>query len=84
VAPLRALIPDFAALLTAPADPATTARIERAPTVGRPLGAPEWIAALERRLGRRLAPGERAQSPEWTGTPSGNCRCCESSSKLSP
>jgi putative transposase len=56
VAPLRALIPDFAALLTAPADPATTARIERAPTIGRPLGAPEWIAALERRLGRRLAP----------------------------
>ena len=49
--PLRALIPDFAALLTAPADPATTARIERAPTIGRPLGAPEWIAALERQLG---------------------------------
>jgi putative transposase len=58
VAPLRALIPDFAALLTAPADPATTARIERAPTIGRPLGAPEWIATLERQLGRRLAPGK--------------------------
>src|SRR6476469_8321460 len=54
VAPLRALIPDFAALLTGPADPATTARIERAPTIGRPLGAPQWIAALERPLGRRL------------------------------
>jgi hypothetical protein len=44
VAPLRALIPDFAALLTGPADLATTARIERAPTIGRPLGPPEWIA----------------------------------------
>jgi putative transposase len=41
VAPPRALIPDFAALLAAPADPATTARIERAPTIGRLLGAPE-------------------------------------------
>ena len=63
VAPLRALIPDFAALLAAPADPATTARIERAPTIGRPLGAPEWIAALERRLGRPLAPGKPGPKP---------------------
>jgi putative transposase len=31
VAPLRALIPDFAALLATPADAATTTRIERAP-----------------------------------------------------
>ena len=67
VAPLRALIPDFAALLTAPADPATTARIERAPTIGRPLGAPEWIAALERRLGRRLAPGKPGPTPRMDG-----------------
>jgi len=41
VAPLRALIPDFAAVLAAPADPAATTRIERAPAIGRPLGAPE-------------------------------------------
>ena len=45
VAPLRALIPDFAALLTAPADPTTTSRIERAPKIGRRLGALQWIAA---------------------------------------
>jgi putative transposase len=63
VAPLRALITDFAALLAAPADPATTARIERAPTIGRPLGAPEWVAALERRLGRALAPGKPGPKP---------------------
>ena len=67
VAPLRALIPDFAALLTAPADPTTTARIERAPTIGRPLGAPEWIAALERQLGRRLAPGKPGPKPRMDG-----------------
>jgi putative transposase len=76
VAPLRALIPDFAALLAAPADPATTARIERAPTIGRPLGAPEWIAALERRLGRPSHPANADQSREWTVRPSGSSRCC--------
>jgi putative transposase len=37
VAPLRARMPDFAALLAMPADGATTTRLERAPTIGRPL-----------------------------------------------
>jgi putative transposase len=41
VAPMHGLIPDFAALFRAPGDPATMARIELAPTIGRPLGAPE-------------------------------------------
>jgi putative transposase len=63
VAPLRALIPDFASPFSAPADPEMTARIERAPTIGRPLGVPEWLAALERRLGRRLAPGKPGPKP---------------------
>jgi hypothetical protein len=30
------------------------------PTIGRPLGRPEWIAMLERRLGHPLAPRDRA------------------------
>ena len=64
VAPLRALIPDFAALLAMPTD-ATTTRIERAPTIDRPLGRPEWIAMLERRLGRPLAPRKLTQTREW-------------------
>jgi hypothetical protein len=38
-----ALIPDFTALLAMPTDAATTTRIERAPTIGRSLGRPEWI-----------------------------------------
>jgi len=63
VRPLRALVPDFAALLAAPADPETTARIERGPAIGRPLGAPEWVGALERRLRRRLAPGKPGPKP---------------------
>jgi len=49
VAPLQALIPDFATLLAMPTDQATTTLIERAATIGRPLGRPEWIAMLERR-----------------------------------
>ena len=63
VAALRGLVPDFAALLAVPTDAATTTRIERAPTVGRPLGSPEWIAMLERRLGRPLAPRKPGPKP---------------------
>jgi putative transposase len=63
VAPLHALIPDFAALLAMPTDAATTTRIERAATIGRPLGRPEWIALLERRLGRPLAPRKPGPKP---------------------
>jgi putative transposase len=62
VAPLRALIPDFAALLAMPTD-ATTTRIERAPTIDRPLGRPEWIAMLEHQLGRPLAPRKPGPKP---------------------
>jgi putative transposase len=57
--------PHFAALLAMPTDAATTIQTERAPTIGRPLGRPEWIAVLERRLGRALAsgkPGQKAAS----------------------
>jgi hypothetical protein len=84
VAPLRALIPDFAALLSAPADPEMTARIERAPTIGRPLGVPD---GSRRSSGGSAAPlhlVNPVQSHEWTGTPSGSHGCCENSSKLSP
>jgi putative transposase len=63
VAPLRAPIPDFAAPLAMPADAATTTRIERGPTIGRPMGRPEWIAMLERRLGRPLASGKPGPKP---------------------
>ena len=62
-APLLARIPDFAGLIAAPPDTAATARLERAATIGRPLGAPAWIAALEKRLGRPLAPRKRGPKP---------------------
>jgi hypothetical protein len=63
VEPLRALIPDFAALLAMPTDAATATRIEHAPTIGRPLGRPEWIAMIEGRLGRPLAPCKPGPKP---------------------
>jgi putative transposase len=63
VAPLLARIPDFAGLLAAPADAAATIRLERAATIGRPLGSPAWIAALEARLGRILAPRRPGPKP---------------------
>jgi hypothetical protein len=49
---------------------------ERASTIGRPLGRPEWIAMLERRLGRPLAPRKPGQSREWSGTPRSKRSCC--------
>jgi REP-associated tyrosine transposase len=63
VAPLRAMIADFATFLAAPTDPAVAMRLERAPTIGRPLGAPAWVATLERRLGRPLAPRKPGPKP---------------------
>jgi hypothetical protein len=63
-ASLRALIPHFGALLAMPTDAVTTTRMERAPTIGRPLGRPEWIAMLERRLGRPLAPRKPGPKPQ--------------------
>jgi hypothetical protein len=84
VVPLRALIPDFPALLTAPAIPR-----RRLGSSGHPRSG----GRLARRNGSRRSsgnsagawhPANRAQSPEWTGTPSRNRCCCENSSKLSP
>jgi len=69
VAPLRALTPDFAALLAMPTDAATTTRIERAPTIGRPLGSPEWIRNARAPARPPLwRPANPAQSRGWTGT----------------
>jgi len=71
VAPLVALIPVFAALLDMRAEAAMTNRIARAPIIGRPVGAPEWIATRERRLGRPLAPGKPGPQPRMQPDPRG-------------
>ena len=68
VTPLRALIPDFAALVAMPTDAATTTRIERAPTIGRPLGRPDGSRCSSAGSAALWHPANRAQSREWSGT----------------
>jgi putative transposase len=63
VQPLLSRIPDFAAFVAGEPDAALGATFDRAATIGRPLGAPQWIADLERRLGRPLAPRKRGPKP---------------------
>jgi len=61
-APLLARIPDFAAMLAAAQeDEAAVRAIRRSRTTGRPVGAAEWIAALEAATARALA--KRAPKP---------------------
>ncbi|HZZ36123.1 MAG TPA: hypothetical protein VFE03_10385, partial [Caulobacteraceae bacterium] len=64
VRPLAERSDDFAALLrTDPDDPAF-ASIRAAETTGRPLGGEGFVAGLERRLGRPLAPRPRGRKPK--------------------
>ena len=64
VAPLRERIPDFAGLLAGAEDDAAVRRLERAASIGRPVGDPAWLAGIEARLGRRLAPRKRGRKPK--------------------
>src|SRR6516165_10348162 len=83
VAPLRAVIPDFAALLAMPTD----ARRQTGSS-GPPSSAARWGA---RNGSRCSSPGSAAlwhpanpdQSREWSGTPRDKLSCCETWSKLS-
>lgn len=59
VAPLKDRIPDFAGLLDAAEDEAAVLAIRRSRTTGRPVGAADWIEALEAATARTLAPARR-------------------------
>jgi len=64
VAPALQRIEDFTAFLGQPFDEDETyLALRRAETIGRPLGGEEWIAALERDHGRKLAPRRRGRKP---------------------
>ena len=64
VAPVLERVGDFARFLDEPIDEDTAyAPLRRAETIGRPTGAPDWLAALEARTGRTLAPGRRGPRP---------------------
>lgn len=69
VAPLLQRIPDFAALLAGTGDAEAERRLERAATIGRPLGSPAWLGALEARLGRALAPRRPGPKPRPPAAP---------------
>jgi putative transposase len=63
VAPLLERIPDFAGLLGAAEDEAAVQAIRRSRSTGRPVGASDWIEALEAGTGRRLAAARRGPKP---------------------
>jgi REP element-mobilizing transposase RayT len=75
VAPLRALIPDFVALLAMPADAATTTWIERASTIGRSRGARNGSRCSSAGSAALWHPANPAQSRDWSGTPRGKLSC---------
>lgn len=57
--PVRERHPDFAALLAAGEDDEMSMRLRKAEQIGRPAGASDFLARLERESGRTLAPGKR-------------------------
>jgi putative transposase len=64
VAPLLDRYGDFAAFLAGEEDQQATRVLRMAETTGRPAGAGEWLAELERRTGRTLAPRKRGPKPK--------------------
>ena len=64
VAPALERVGDFAAFLSQEFDEALSyAALRKAESVGRPVGSAEWLADMEERTGRVLAPGKRGPVP---------------------
>jgi putative transposase len=63
VQPLLERAPRFADLIEGDADEAGYVALRGAEAIGRPLGAPEFIAAIARQLGRAVAPRKRGRKP---------------------
>jgi putative transposase len=64
VRPLLELAPDWPAFLAEGLNAPEHAAIQSSERTGRPLGAPRFIARLEKRLGRTLARGKRGPKPK--------------------
>jgi putative transposase len=68
VAPALERVGNFAAFLDEDFDEALTyAALRKAETVGRPVGSAEWLAAMEARTGKQLAPRKRGRRPVANG-----------------
>jgi putative transposase len=64
VAPALERVGDFAAFLDEDFDEALTyGALRRAESVGRPVGGAAWLADMEARTGRQLAPRPRGPAP---------------------
>jgi putative transposase len=63
VRPVLDRAPHFADLLAPEQEDGRTADLRKAEGIGRPLGSADFIAMLERRLGRTLAPRKRGRKP---------------------
>ncbi len=65
VAPVLERIGDFARFVDDPFDEDTAyGALRRGETIGRPVGNPAWLQALEARTGRTLTPGRRGPRPK--------------------
>ena len=60
---VAARFPNLRALLAAGEEEEALARLRRAETVGRPIGPPDFLAALEQASGRTFAPKRRGRKP---------------------
>ncbi len=68
VAPALARVGDFAGFLDEAFDEAAAyGPLRKAELVGRPVGAPAWIAAMEARTGMALAPRKRGPAAKGAG-----------------
>ena len=64
VRPLLERAPRFGDLIDQAPDEGEFQRLRRSELIGRPLGAPAFVEALERQLGRSLTPGKRGPKPK--------------------
>ena len=61
--------PQVVAWLREQSDGAAMGRLRAAETIGRPLGSPGFLADIERRTGRTLAPAKRGPKPRGAVKP---------------
>ena len=69
VRPLLDRVERFADLIEGEADGGAFAPLRRAELIGRPLGSPDFVAEIEKRLRRRLTPSKRGRKPREEAPP---------------
>lgn len=62
--PVLSRYPDFAEMVAQGEDEASSLSLRRAESIGRPVGDAAFLAQLEARSGRSLAPGRRGRKPK--------------------